>query len=183
MLFQFYNSYHSNNHMHVFSVQEWTLFFSVLLIFGSQMKLELWLVVHHLMIGCSMHTRWEARVYPSTYTTDTARNDKSTLVEVMACCCQGTSHYLKQCWPSSISYKETSWQHTDIWSHPGHYPVNPCTSPWSPKVMVMNDWLISLLLNVNWPSYSLDMAISKFDLENPRSMSWPRSNPMNRFVA
>ena len=23
--------------------------------------------------------------------------------------------------------------HADIWSHPGHYPVNPYTSPWSPK--------------------------------------------------
>ena len=30
-------------------------------------------------------------------------DDKSTLVQVMALCCQGTSHYLSQCWLSSLS--------------------------------------------------------------------------------
>ena len=30
-------------------------------------------------------------------------DDKSTLVQVMAWCRQATSHYLSQCWPSSIS--------------------------------------------------------------------------------
>ena len=29
-------------------------------------------------------------------------NDKSTLVQVMAWCCQATSHYLSQCWPSFL---------------------------------------------------------------------------------
>ena len=29
-------------------------------------------------------------------------DDKSTLVHVMAWCCQATSHYLKQCWPKSF---------------------------------------------------------------------------------
>ena len=29
-------------------------------------------------------------------------NDKSTLVQVMACCHQATGHYLSQCWPSFI---------------------------------------------------------------------------------
>ena len=30
-------------------------------------------------------------------------DDRSTLVQVMAWCCQATSHYLSQCWPSPIS--------------------------------------------------------------------------------
>ena len=30
-------------------------------------------------------------------------DDKSTLVQVMAWCRQATSHYLSQCWPSSVS--------------------------------------------------------------------------------
>ena len=30
-------------------------------------------------------------------------DDQSTLVQVMACCRQATSHYLIQCWPSSMS--------------------------------------------------------------------------------
>ena len=34
------------------------------------------------------------------------------------------------------------------------------------SVMVMNDWITSLLFNVNWPSHFQDMAISKFVLEN-----------------
>ena len=29
-------------------------------------------------------------------------DDKSTLVQVMALCCQTASHYLRQCWPSSM---------------------------------------------------------------------------------
>ena len=30
-------------------------------------------------------------------------DDKSTLVQVMAWCCQAISHYLSQCWPKSMS--------------------------------------------------------------------------------
>ena len=30
-------------------------------------------------------------------------DDKSTLVQVMVWCCQATSHYLSQCWVSSLS--------------------------------------------------------------------------------
>ena len=30
-------------------------------------------------------------------------DDKSILVQVMAWCCQATSHYLSQCWPRSLS--------------------------------------------------------------------------------
>ena len=30
-------------------------------------------------------------------------DDQSTLVQVMAWCCQATSHYLSQCWPRSLS--------------------------------------------------------------------------------
>ena len=30
-------------------------------------------------------------------------NDTATLVLVMAWCCQATSHYLSQCWPTSMS--------------------------------------------------------------------------------
>ena len=31
-------------------------------------------------------------------------NDKSTSVQVMAWCCQATSHYLSPCWPRSMSF-------------------------------------------------------------------------------
>ena len=34
-------------------------------------------------------------------------DDKSTLVQVMAWCCQATSHYLSQCWPTGLPYRVT----------------------------------------------------------------------------
>ena len=40
------------------------------------------------------------------------------------------------------------------------------------------DRFISLSFQINWPYDSWDTAISKFDLENVRSMSWPRSKLM-----
>ena len=43
---------------------------------------------------------WEiALIWMSVDFTD----DQSTLVQVMAWCCQATSHYLSQCWPRSMS--------------------------------------------------------------------------------
>ena len=45
-------------------------------------------------ISCKIALRW----MPLDLT-----NEKSTLVQVMAWCRQATSHYLKQCWPTSIS--------------------------------------------------------------------------------
>ena len=44
-------------------------------------------------------------------------NDQSTLVQVMACCCQATSHYLSQCWPRSLSPYDVTrpqWVSSDI---------------------------------------------------------------------
>ena len=45
-------------------------------------------------ISCELAPRWM-----SLDLTD----DKSALVQVMAWCCQATSHYLSQCWPRSMS--------------------------------------------------------------------------------
>ena len=45
-------------------------------------------------ISCKITLRW----MPLDPT-----DDKSTLYQVMAWCCQATSHYLSQCWPSFIS--------------------------------------------------------------------------------
>ena len=45
------------------------------------------------VISCELALRWM-----SFDLTD----DKSTLVQVMAWCCQATSHYLSQCWPRSL---------------------------------------------------------------------------------
>ena len=43
---------------------------------------------------------------------------------------------------------------------------------WSHNVSVISYWLASLSFHVNGPSHSWDTAFSKFDLENPRSMSY-----------
>ena len=83
-------------------------------------------------------------------------------------------------------------------SYPTHIPFVPSEStlpflrysnfnilPWKSKVKVMAEvkiwshnvsitsyWLASLSFHVNGPSHSWDTAFSKFDLENPRSMSY-----------
>ena len=138
-------------------------------------------------------------------------------------------------------------RHADIWSHPGHYLVDPYTWPWSPngqehiwpwkfkyqghgqpgqghglefklicllsisrqsdhfwlrcskfhiwtwkfKVKVMakvksdgHIWglefnrCVCFSFRGNRTIFYRDIANSIFDLENPRSRSWPRSNPM-----
>ena len=51
-------------------------------------------VIDGWVISCELALRWM-----SLDLTD----DKSTLVQVMAWCRQATSHYLSQCWPSSMS--------------------------------------------------------------------------------
>ena len=46
-------------------------------------------------------------------------DDKSTLVQVMACCHQATSHYLSQCWPRSMSLNGVARPQWVKWSPPG----------------------------------------------------------------
>ena len=71
-----------------------------------------------------------------------------------------------------------SLRHTNNWSHPGHYLVDPCTWPWSPNGHGHGH---------EWPTATpfvqcqsalpfWDTAISKFDHENPwsRSCVWSR---------
>ena len=45
-------------------------------------------------ITCEIALRWM---------TSNHTDDKSTLVQVMACCHQATRYYLSQCWPRSVS--------------------------------------------------------------------------------
>ena len=55
---------------------------------------KLILVIDGLGISCEIVLTW---------TPQDLADDKSTLVQVMAWCRQATSHYLSQCWPSSLS--------------------------------------------------------------------------------
>ena len=73
-------------------------------------------------------------------------DDKSTLVQVMAWCRQATSHYLSQCWPSSMSPYGVSrpqmcfnswlicpqFQCISNWSHHGMMNATQrhCSDPW-----------------------------------------------------
>ena len=55
---------------------------------------KLILVIDSRCISSKIALRW----MPQNIT-----NEKSTLVQVMAWCCQTTSHYLSQCWPRFMS--------------------------------------------------------------------------------
>ena len=52
------------------------------------------LIIQKIDWACEIAFRWMAH---------NLTNKKSTLVQVMACCHQATSHCLSQCWPRSIS--------------------------------------------------------------------------------
>ena len=61
----------------------------------------------------------------SLYLTD----DKSTLVQVLAWCCQATSYCLSQCWPRSLSpYGVTrpQWINTSYWNYKVHRQQKLC---------------------------------------------------------
>ena len=97
-----------------------------------------------------------------------------------------------------------SWRHADIWSHSGHYLVDPYSWPWSPNGHGHGqEWLTPCPLVLCQSALPFrDIIISKFDHENPwqsqvcgqrsrshltlkiqRSRSWPRSNTLVTFEA
>ena len=69
-------------------------------------------------------------------------------------------------------------RHTDNWSHPGHYLVDPYTWPWSPNGHGHgHEWPTATPFVQCQPALpSWDTAISKFDHENPWSRSCVWSN-------
>ena len=82
--------------------------------------------------------------------------------------------------------------HTDIWSHPGHYQVDPYTSTFKVMAKVKHDghiWGLEFNLYVffsfhdNQTIFGGDIANSIFDLENSKLRLWPRSNPTVTFEA
>ena len=64
---------------------------------GCQFKTAIFNLV--LLIGIFTSSKENALIWMPWDLTD----DKSTVVQVMAWCHQATSHYLSQCWPSSMS--------------------------------------------------------------------------------
>ena len=57
-------------------------------------------------ISKSLHRKWLGHLLWNYFQMNATRPhwwSVNTLVQVMAWCCQATSHYLSQCWPSSVS--------------------------------------------------------------------------------
>ena len=73
--------------------------------------------------------------------------EKSTLVQVMAWCCQATSHYLSQCWPRPMSpYGVTRPQWVNLFQLSSHSPA--VTRPLSIKYLHLN--LFQLNHGIGW---------------------------------
>ena len=73
----------------------------------KQIIFKLILVTDDWDISCGIALRW--------FSLDVT-DDKSTLVQAMAWCRQATSHYLRQCWPRSMSpYGVTGPQWVKLW--------------------------------------------------------------------
>ena len=88
----------------------------------NQVIFNLTLVIAGWGISCKIALRWM-----SLHLT----GDKSTLVQVMAWCCQAISHYLSQCWLSSLlpygitrpQWVKTSISNTFWWLPGGVFPL------------------------------------------------------------
>ena len=66
----------------------------------KSMNYKLILQNSNLNAHCGIALRW---MLPNL------TNEKLTLVQVMAWCCQATSHFLNQCWPSSVWLSGVMW--------------------------------------------------------------------------
>ena len=58
-----------------------------------------WIIFEHILVIDGWGISWEIAFRQMSL--DLA-DDKSTLVQVMAWCCQATSYYLSQCWPRTF---------------------------------------------------------------------------------
>ena len=90
----------------------------------------------------------------------------------------------------SICFLFVSWQSGHFWLRYGKFHI----WPWKFKVKVMAkvksgghiwalefNWYVCFSFRGNRTIFGWDIANSIFDLENARSRSWPRSNPMVTF--
>ena len=90
-------------------------------------------------------------------------NDMSTLVQVMAWCCQATSHYQSQCWPSSPGHTELKsplfhcWKVLVVWFDLLKYlPMPSCFLAKSKWTLLSKTWLVPtlqwyvFLVQCNW---------------------------------
>ena len=95
-----------------------------------------------------------------------------------------------EAWISVDMFVFVSWQLDPFWLRYRKFHI----WPWKFKVKVMArvkpdghiwalefNWYVSFLFHGNRATFGWDIGNSIFDLENSRSRSWPRSNPMVTF--
>ena len=107
------------------------------------------------------------------------------------CHCQGQTHY--HIWGLEfklICLLFVSWQSDHFWLRCSKFHI----WPWKFKVKITAkvkfddhiwgiefNWCVCFSFHGNRTIFGRDIANSSFDLENSRSLSWPRSNPMVTF--
>ena len=90
-------------------------------------------------------------------------DDKSTLVKVMAWCCQATSHYLSQCWPRSmLPYSVTRPQWVKSLAT-GAFQWNFRRVNYK-HILLIDGWCISCEIALRW--ISMDSNIVNFGSSN-----------------
>ena len=89
-------------------------------------------------------------------------DDKSALVLVMACCCQATSHYLSQCWPSSLSWYAISRPQWVQSKNSTHCIIlnKPCLVHFSPQCFWKGTPAVLLYINKNNQGHSITHKIT-----------------------
>ena len=109
-------------------------------------------------------------------------DDKSALVKAMACCLMTPSHYLIQCWQSSMSpYGITSpqWVNIPNW----HFRISWCVGCYF--VMVIASWHHGwhhVLFQTKVSNFRLNSAstVASHDMEIVNTVSWVSNGPYYR---
>ena len=89
----------------------------------------------------------------------------STLVQVMACCHQATSHYMNQCWPVTVR----SW--------PGHSPEGKFIQkaqdiyPWYKKAQDIYPWYKKAQYIYPWYQYQFENYPFKITITSPSELN------------
>ena len=113
-------------------------------------------------ISCEIAIRW----MPLDLT-----DDESTLVQVMAWCCQATSHYLSQCWLRSMSpYGVTrpQWvKRTPTW-----YTHSICFPGMAKNVSSSSKISATIMPSVSWPSTRTHTARLTMTSKVRRPLHW-----------
>ena len=117
---------------------------------------------------------WRLMKFPSDDCHWTLLMIKSTLVQVMAWCCQASSHYLSQCWPdlcrhmASLGHNEFTWVSGDI-------PY--CTAPRISAAIILANFFQNIPVTFSFKFQSICKCVFSIQIAAPMSLVGATKHP------